>query len=238
MTSATPIIVAHRGLHHDAPENSLEAFRAAVDAGFDWVEFDVQAASDGTPVIIHDETLDRTTMCSGPVARRRGEELRQVRMRQANGQPHAARLPVLKDPPVLSSLNAWLLVEIKPPDAQDLVRRVASRLRAINARFLLQSFDARNIVHAQRHAPDVPRGLLIESIDDLARAVAGPWEIINVQHELVEHALVKKLHEQGRRIGVWTPNSAAELRRAAQLGVDMIITDEPQLARSIANESA
>jgi glycerophosphoryl diester phosphodiesterase len=109
-----PIIVAHRGLHHQFPENSVEAFRAAVEAGFGWVEFDVQAASDGTPVIIHDETLDRTTMGTGPVARRRGEELRHVRMR-FNDMPHAARLPVLKDPPVLSSLDAWLLVEIKAP---------------------------------------------------------------------------------------------------------------------------
>lgn len=235
VTPINPIIVAHRGLHHDFPENSLEAFRAAVDAGFEWVEFDIQQASDGTPVIIHDETLDRTTMCSGPVARRRGEELRHVRMRLGD-QPHAGRLPVLKDPPVLSSLNAWLLVEIKPPDAEDLVRRVASRLRAIKAKFMLQSFDAKNVVHAQRHAPDVPRALLIESIDELVRAVAGPWEMINVQHDLVEQALVKKLHEQGRKIGVWTPNSAAELRRAAQLGVDMIITDEPQLARRVVSE--
>src|SRR4051794_41498813 len=115
LAAPAPIIVAHRGLHHRFPENTVEAFRAAVEAGFDWVEFDVQAASDGTPVIIHDETLDRTTMAHGAVARRRGEELRHVRMRY-DDLPHAARLPVLKDPPVLSSLNAWLLVEIKPPD--------------------------------------------------------------------------------------------------------------------------
>jgi glycerophosphoryl diester phosphodiesterase len=232
-----PIIVAHRGLHHHFPENSLEAFRAAVEAGFEWVEFDIQAASDGTPVIIHDETLDRTTMCTGRVTSRRGEELRHVRMRLGD-QPHAGRLPVLKDPPALSSLNAWLLVEIKPPDAEDLVRRVASRLRSIKARFMLQSFDAKNVLHAQRHAPDVPRALLIESIDELAKAVTGPWGMINVQHDLVEHALVKKLHDQGRRIGVWTPNSAAELKRTVQLGVDMIITDEPQLARTIVEESS
>ena len=235
MAGQLPIIVAHRGLHHQFPENSVEAFRAAVEAGFGWVEFDVQAASDGTPVIIHDETLDRTTMGTGPVARRRGEELRHVRMR-FNDMPHAARLPVLKDPPVLSSLDAWLLVEIKPPDAEELVRRVATRLRAIHSRWILQSFNVNNLVHGQRHAPDVPAALLIESIDALAIAVGGPWEMLNVQHDLVETALVQKMHEQGRKIGVWTPNSAAELRRAVQIGVDMIITDEPGLARAIVLE--
>jgi glycerophosphoryl diester phosphodiesterase len=93
-----------------------------------------------------------------------------------------------------------------------------------------------NLVHGQRHAPDVPAALLIESIDALAIAVGGPWEMLNVQHDLVETALVQKMHEQGRKIGVWTPNSAAELRRAVQIGVDMIITDEPGLARAIVLE--
>jgi glycerophosphoryl diester phosphodiesterase len=231
-----PIIVAHRGLHRDLPENSLEAFRAAVEAGFEWVEFDVQAASDGTPVILHDETLDRTTMACGAVLRRRGDELRHVRMRLGD-LPHEARLPVLKDPPVLASLDAWLLVEIKPVDAEELVRRVASRLRAVHARWMLQSFNVNNLVHGQRHAPDVPQALLIESLEMLAIAVGGPWKMLNVQHDLVEPALVTKLHEQGRKIGVWTPNLAEEIRRVAQMGVDMVITDEPELARAIVQES-
>jgi len=236
LPTAPPILVAHRGLHQYHPENSVEAFRAAVEAGFDWVEFDVQAASDGVPVVIHDETLDRTTMASGAVARRRGEELRHVHL-QYDGAPYAGRLPVLKDPPVLSALGATLVVEIKPPDAEALVRRVAERMRIMHARWMIQSFDASNLIHAHRHAPDVPQALLIESIDALAAAVAGPWEMLNVQHDLVERALVEKLHNTGRKIGVWTPNLAADLRRAVQIGVDMIITDQPQLARSILIES-
>ena len=71
----TPTIVAHRGLHRQDPENSLAAAVAALRAGFEWIECDVWPSADGVPVLIHDETLDRTTTATGRVGDRKWFDL-------------------------------------------------------------------------------------------------------------------------------------------------------------------
>ena len=78
-----PIIVAHRGLHHDYPENSLGAFRAAWGAGIEWCECDVQESADGELVVIHDPTLERTTEGSGRVSDLPVSALKGLRLRKA-----------------------------------------------------------------------------------------------------------------------------------------------------------
>src|SRR5688572_8407861 len=107
MMKVPPTIVAHRGIHHAHPENSLAAFDEAIKAGF-WVECDVHASRDGEPVIIHDETLDRTTEWRGRVDAFDVADLQHVRLRDSH-----QTLPKLAD--ALRSGGRWL-VEVKPPD--------------------------------------------------------------------------------------------------------------------------
>src|SRR6476661_5043820 len=86
MPLRAPTIVAHRGLHHDAPENSQAALVAALKAGFRWVECDVWDSLDGFPVVIHDESLERTTTGTGLVHQRRLDELRAMRLRNGRDE--------------------------------------------------------------------------------------------------------------------------------------------------------
>ena len=91
-----PLIVAHRGLHADLPENSVAALTAAWAAGVEWAECDVRASADGTLYLIHDEMLDRTTTGCGAIARAVGSRL-DVRLTDRRHRPTGHRLPKLTD---------------------------------------------------------------------------------------------------------------------------------------------
>ena len=228
------IVVAHRGLHDEHPENSGPAFRAAVAAGIDWVECDVQESIDGAPVILHDETLDRTTSMTGRVDRHRAGELAHIRLRDPTGRPADAFVPLLESARnELAGIGATWMVEIKPADEPQLVARTAQAMRAMHRRWIVQSFDRSNLDHARRAAPHVERALLV---DDLRKLVFGDFAALHVAHGLIDDALVRRARQHGIAIGAWTVNEPAEIRRVIKLGVDRIITDEPLLARSLLRE--
>lgn len=101
------LIVAHRGLHHRAPENSLAAIRAALEAGLDRIEVDVRATADGQLVLMHDQTLSRTTTGHGTLRRTQAHELADVRL--ADGSP----VPTLCDALTLTRGRAILCLDMK-----------------------------------------------------------------------------------------------------------------------------
>jgi glycerophosphoryl diester phosphodiesterase len=229
-----PTIVAHRGLHAEYPENSNGAFRAAHKAGIEWIELDVHASADGEPVIIHDETLDRTTEATGPVAQRTLEQLQQIHLRRCNdAQPHWCRIP---------ALGGWigstigLLVEVKPPDSMKLVRKVIDILTPRRGPWVIQSFDERNLIHALACDVGTPTAMLVEDLPTLETSLANGWKNIHVRHDLLDAAVAQRMRLAGIQIGVWTPNTERELWRVLELDVDMIITDEPLLARQLIAE--
>jgi glycerophosphoryl diester phosphodiesterase len=229
-----PTIIAHRGLHQVHPENSAAAFRAAVSAGIGWIECDVQASIDGVPIILHDETLDRTTNVTGRIDRHRAGELAHIRLRDHNGRPADTFVPLLEGVRnELAGIDATWLVEIKPPDAPQLVARTAQAMRALHRRWIVQSFDRSILDHARRVAPNVERALLV---DDLRKLVFGDFAAMHVAHDLLDEAIVHRARQNGILVGAWTVNAAADMRRMMQLGVDRIITDEPILARSLMRE--
>jgi glycerophosphoryl diester phosphodiesterase len=233
-TTTRPIIIAHRGLHDVHPENSAPAFRAAERAGLHWSVCVVQQTIDGCPVIIHDETLVRPTNLSGRVDRHRADELMHLRLRDRNGRPGDGHVPVLLGPRCeLSGIGGKWLVEIKPPDAPQLVARTAQAMRLMHRAWVLQSFDRLNLDHSRRCAPDVERALLIDNLQNL---VFGHFSALHVMHELVDAALVRRVHAQGVKVGAWTVNQPTDIRRMIALGVDRIITDQPLLARSLVPE--
>jgi len=98
---------------------------------------------------------------------------------------------------------------------------------------MIQSFDRANLLHAQRYAHDTPGALLVEKEADLKAALEDDWPALHVSHELLNESLVKCLHDEGRTIGVWTPNTRDQLLRSFALDVDRIITDEPMMAMAL-----
>lgn len=152
---------AHRGLHdaaHGIVENSAPAFVAAIEAGYG-IECDVRPASDGTPVIFHDDTLDRLTAEAGAVAARAPTELTALRLNDRA----QSRIMTLAEGLQLIGGRAPLLIEIKsewqPVDPRFL-GAIAAAVSAYDGAAAVMSFDPDCIAPFRNLAPDVPRGIV------------------------------------------------------------------------------
>ncbi len=217
-----PRIVAHRGGGSLAPENTLAAIRLAASLGFRGVEFDVMLAGDGTPVLIHDETLERTTGIKGEVALTPYQDLEKLDIPRFQD---AARL--------CRELGVWANVEIKPAREQEratgeTVARMASELwRGAPLQPVLSSFSAEALQAARLTAPELPRGCLVDEIPYGWRALDCMALHCNQQHLTEENA--KAIKKAGYGLLCWTVNDPAAARRLLGWGVDCLVTDALKL---------
>ena len=239
-------VIGHRGNRAHAPENTLESLRQAVALGVDAVEFDLRVSRDGTLVVIHDETLDRTTNGSGPVALRTVTELKGLdagaRFTPDGGRTfpwrgRGVRVPTFDE--IIESLPRELpcIVELKTPAATELLR-VAVRRHDIAHRIIVAAFDpaATRPLRGAGFAlgactPDVVRlvlpALLRRRIaPQLFQALCIPprWNGIPVPIA----ALARALRESGTVIHVWTVNDPAYALRLWREGVQGILSDDPR----------
>jgi glycerophosphoryl diester phosphodiesterase len=246
--SRSPVIYAHRGARAYAPENTMLAFRLAVALGADGIECDVQRGADGGLVIIHDDTLDRTTTGKGRVAARPLAALR------ALDAGRGERIPTLDE--VLDfarQTGALLNLELKaetPADAGATGAAMAPVLVSLDAarrdRILVSSFDLAALYALKRSQPwlrvaTLHGGREWRRRDMLAPALEMGAEAIHPGVSLVTPRLVRRAHEHGLRVNVWTANRATTIRRLLVLGVDGLVTDYPERAvilRTLAGSGA
>lgn len=148
--------IAHRGLHNDEfPENSLGAFRNAVQYGFA-VELDVRMTRDKKIVVFHDDDLNRVCGVSGAIEDRSYSELLELNILGTN-----EKIPLLSE--VFDAIDGEvpILIELKPSkDRKEFLECVYDALKSYNGRYALQSFDPRLLVYFREKLPEVPRGML------------------------------------------------------------------------------
>ncbi len=212
----SPTIVAHRGLHDKHVENSLAAFRAGWESGIEWCECDVHFSSDGVAVVIHDDTVDRTTSGTGFVANLNAKQLKKM------------GVATLDDVLAAMPSGSGLLVEYKPPDPPDhpLLLKLVEKLKL--RRLIFQSFHLEQILGIARVVGrDLNCAMLSEDVADLAHPAAAEIRRIHIRHDLLTPQIAQQLRGRDKLVGVWTPNEDAELQRVWDLGVAMIITDRP-----------
>jgi len=226
MRSPYPRIVAHRGGGSLAPENTLAAIRLAASLGFRGVEFDVMLAGDGTPVLIHDETLERTTGVKGEVALTPYQKLEKLDIPRFRD---AARL--------CRELGVWANVEIKPAQghqraAGEAVARMASELwRGAALQPVLSSFSTVALEAARAAAPDLPCGLLVDKVppDWLRQLRALDCVALHCnQKHLGEHG-ARAIKQAGYGLLCWTVNDPVAARRLLSWGADCLVTDALKL---------
>ena len=220
----TPEIIAHRGASRERPENTLPAFRRAVELGADAVELDVHRTADGVIVVHHDPVLnDEGTGRTIPICSLDRAALRAFRV---DGEP----IPTLSE--VLAALagRCTAYCELK---GRDTVRGTLELIASTRAPAAVHAFDHRQVAEAHRMAPDIPRGVLEASypVDSLhaLRAVSGRdlWR----HRDYIDEALVREVHEAGKRVIAWTVNDPEMMQRFAVWGVDALCTDDVALAR-------
>ena len=230
-----PKVVAHRGGGAAAPENTLAAIRVGAEMGFRGVEFDVMLAGDGVPVLIHDETLERTTNARGAVSARSAAELARLDAGGWKGQRWTGEpVPSFEQAVHLCrERDLWVNVEIKP--AKGYERRTGEAVaRAARTLFqgaplppILSSFSPLALAAAREAAPELPRGLLLGRIPPQWREIARDLECVAIHcnHRALTRALARSMHDAGYAILCWTVNDPRSARRLLGWGVDCLVTD-------------
>ena len=243
-----PTIIAHRGASAHAPENTLAAFELAVRQHADAIELDTKLSSDGHVVVIHDQTVDRTTLGSGKV-----KVLPLAALRQLDAGSHfdiafkGEPIPTLGE--VFEAVGQKILINIELGILTPLVNPLPDKIAEIVQRHklsrqvLFSSFNPISLLRIHRLVPEAPIALLSKpgQVGAWARGFLGrlliPYDILEPSVGDTTATLVEFAHRAKRRIFVYTVNRAEEMQRLFTWGVDGIFTDDPLLARRILSTS-
>ena len=228
-------VAGHRGDRADAPENTMPAFAAAAASGLEFVETDVQLTADGVPILMHDETVDRTTDGTGAVADLTLAEIRALDAGSWYAPEFAGtRVPLLDEfLDALAGNRQKALVELKGYWTSDGIRAVLDAIyaRGVQNRVVFASFNLTTIAHLADTAPAIPRVIIKR---DLPRDPVGlvryydAIAILTTPNSLENDPdAVTRLHEAGLGVLVYTLNSEKRWSEALSYGVDGIVTDKP-----------
>jgi glycerophosphoryl diester phosphodiesterase len=214
------IIFGHRGAPGYPPqgENTLSSFRKALNCGATGLEFDIRRCADGRMVVIHDDTIDRTTNGKGRVANLSYEDLK--KFDAGNGEP----IPLLSD--VFDEFGARCILNIELKDAGlgDELKRILLE-RRLERHVIVSAFDWNEL---RLLPPEVPIGLLTTKLENLiAEARALSATAIHPQKDIVTPTLLETARNAKLRVHVWTINRVEEIAAYRKMGVDGIFTDYP-----------
>lgn len=229
---------AHRGASGHAPENTLDAFAAAIRVGADGIELDVHASADGEVVVIHDDTLNRTCGVGGRVASMDARDL--VATPATNGMTGFpdAHVPLLHEVfDLLAGTGLTLNIELKgdQPNLPRAVHKVVTE-RSEAGRVVYSSFNHESLIQLRELGATSPRGILI------GRAEPDPWvlaarvgaQAIHPPYQMLsDERAVAECQRRGLALNVWTLDTPPTWERARDLGVDAVITNHPAAARAV-----
>lgn len=238
-----PLVVAHRGAKDVAPENTLAAFVAACELGADGIELDVTRCATGEIVVIHDDTVDRTTNGTG-----RADALPWAELRSLDAgtwfHPRFAGegIPLLEE--VLEQVGRRLRVniEIKGRSARSdgIEAEIAGMVErhGLTETVIISSFNPAALWRMRRAAPGLARALLYAN--DMPLALRRAWarhvmapQALHPHYSMVDDAYMGWARQKRYRVNVWTVNAPEAILRMAAVGVDAIITDHVAEARRL-----
>lgn len=230
-SSVRPLLIGHRGARGLAPENTLQAMQAGIDAGCPWLEFDVQRHPSGNLFLLHDLTLDRTTNGQGLASALRWDALRAL---DAGG---GQQLPTLDETLDCIGQRARINIELKTWDGTALAVAACLRARLNDGwqaeQFMVSSFHLPELQAFKRLLPEVPVAVLLCGVplDGAACASQLGAVALNQSAEFVDAQLVADAKARGLSVNVYTVNDREEYARLGAMGVDGVFTDQPDVLR-------
>lgn len=218
------IVIGHRGARALAPENTLEGIRVAGRCGADFVEVDARLSADGSLVVMHDETVDRTTDGTGKVEDMSLAKLRRLRV---DGET----VPTLDEAVALAGeLGMGIVVEMKEEGLEDLVVREVEGQKAIVSSFYHAS------VREIKELAEIKTGIILSSLPTKPVELALWADADVIFPRRVNPNLFKKAHREGIEVYPWLVNDPDQARWMNRLGADGLATDDPCLIREAADE--
>ncbi|MGX1883976.1 glycerophosphodiester phosphodiesterase [Streptomyces sp. NPDC055287] len=260
-TDDAPAVIAHRGASAYAPENTLAAIDLADRMGSDWVENDVQRTKDGELVVVHDDSLARTTNVEQVYPGRSPWKIKDFTAAEIAtldaGSWFAPRFAGARVPTLKQYVNRVernhqkLLLEIKKPELYPGIERDTLRVlrqegwlnrHHVKHRLVIQSFGADSVKAVHKQRPDLKTGFLgTPPVADLAKYARFTDQInpthtsLTADYVAAVHKL-KGVHGKQLRVNTWTVNTAAAAARVNGFGVDGIITNNPDIVRDAVDD--
>ncbi len=233
-SSKRPLVIAHRGGSKWAPENTMAAFRKSLDAGADGIELDIHRCKSGELIVIHDETLERTTDGKGFIKDKNYDEMKSL----SAGKWFAAefadeKLPLLTD--VLKLVDGKMIINIEIKNAPiaypGIEDDLADLLKSYKHRdkILISSFDHELIRRVHKKMPDIEVAFLDASIvadvgEYASKIGAKAW---NPGFSEMRADAVERAHKSGLAVNVWTVDGKKHWDHVMEMKVDGIVTDDP-----------
>jgi glycerophosphoryl diester phosphodiesterase len=237
--------IAHRGASGHAPENTMAAFRRAVELGASFIETDLQITRDARVIAMHDFTLERTTNGNGQVHLLTLEQIRALDAGSSfdHGTAKFAgeRVPTIEEILEFAKTHDVILfLEIKSGPAWGVEHAVVAALRDHNAsaRVVILSFDPAALDAVHRLDSTLMTGLLCEhpSGDLVERTVRAGARQLVARGDLITPDVVEKAHHAGLQVVAWTINEPEQMRRLIATGVNGIISDYPERVLDVLSE--
>jgi len=239
-----PLVIAHRGASHVAPENTMAAYKKAIEMGADGIEIDVQLSKDGQLVVIHDQTLNRTSNKTGFVRDFTLKELKSFDFGSWFSPDFAGQtIPTLEEVlDLLSPTGMLLIIEIKngPIFYDNIEKKVADMVSGYNMldRAIISSFNHYSLVEIKKYCPKLATGALY------AAGIYEPWEYAKRIGAEAIHPLFYNIVPQvmegclrnGIKVNPYTVDQPEYIKNVALAGVSGIITNVPDTALKVLNE--
>lgn len=232
-------IIGHRGGAAAYPENTLAAFKNAVKLGVDGVEFDVQLTQDGEVVVIHDELIDRTMTGNGLVKDYTLQELRQMsagsffnsKFEQEKIPTLVEVLEVVKD---LEVINIELKNYLQYPELEEKVLKLIKQFE-IEDQVIISSFNHYSLQKLKKLQPEIKTGALLMAkiINPSDYSFKRGFDALHLHFLTADKDIIEKSHFMGIQVNVYTVNSPEAVAELLAKGVDMIMTDDPEMALKV-----
>ncbi|MBD3191551.1 MAG: hypothetical protein GF308_12955 [Candidatus Heimdallarchaeota archaeon] len=218
-----PLIFGHRGAPYNQPENTLKSFKQAFQDGADGIEFDVRLTSDKEMIVIHDETINRTTNGTGFV-----KELTHMEIRQVNIN-NKLKIPTLEEVVKKFGNEKWLNIEIKEPGFEKQLIELLNDLQ-ITKKIVLSSFFVSVIQEINNISKKFSTALLftyeINDFQSLKKEMV--IDSIHPHHKLVNKELMDQAKNNKLAVRAWTVDNPTKALSLTKIGIDGIITNNPK----------
>ncbi|MEM2788651.1 MAG: glycerophosphodiester phosphodiesterase family protein [Candidatus Bathyarchaeia archaeon] len=224
-------VIGHRGAAGLEPENTLRSIRKAIEIGVDRVEIDVRVTKDGRLVVIHDETVDRTTNGHGYVRDMTFEEIR--KLDAGKGE----KVPTLEEALNLTRGKVILQIELKVAEATEPTIELIEENGA-EREVVITSFIHSLLKKVRYLNPAIRTGALFFDVqeDIFERTISACAEAIHIYYRNITPKLVENAHKRGLKVVAWNPDEVGDMKRIISLGVDAIGSNRPDILINLLRE--